>query len=144
MKTQRVLEPRTSRGRQLTIQMSSTAKRLLQYGAEDRQRFQSYFHQPKPKRGRPKKKKKKDRPKKRSRVPKKQCMISLVDSSASETEDDRTIDLVVKDHDELDARLEGVVNKALRDKTKRINWDVEPNFSLRGQLGKQERPLQKG
>ena len=121
--------PRSSRVRHVTIQMSSEAKQL-RYEAADRIRFKAYFVPPKPKRGRPKKKKRKGRPRKRARNDKQQCMIVVISDSGSETEE-AIIDLVGKDAESLDARLEGVVAKALRNKQQRINWDIEPNSSLR-------------
>lgn len=98
----------------------------MQYDSNSIKRFQDYFVPPKPKAGR-RRKKKRGRPKRAATpVQKKQCMINLAD-------EDDTIDLTQtpKDRDQLDARLEGVVNRSKRSPDERINWDVEPYFSIR-------------
>ena len=98
----------------------------LRYGSKSVQRFETYFTPPKKKRGRPKKKKRgaKKKTAKRLRTSEKQIMLGQTD--------DNTVDLTnAKELDDLDARLEGVVAKDRRSTGSRINWDKEPNASLR-------------
>ena len=101
------------------------------YDEEDKIRFKNYFIQPPAKRGRPKKKKKKSgRPPKKVKQPS-QSMIDL-------TTDADEAGLASKDKENLDARLEGMLARAKRDKnkSKRTNWDTPANAELRERIAR--------
>ena len=101
-------------------------KKPLQYDAKSKRKFVKYFVQPKAKRGRPKKKKnRRGRPSKKGSNEPKQAVMGA----------HNFVDLTTKQKDNLDAKLEGIVNRALKKaKMKRINWDVEPHRAYRQRL----------
>ena len=99
-------------------------------------RFEKYFETPPVKRGRgrPKGVKKK----KTSGRPKIICIDCEGPSTPKQTmlsrTPSKTIDLTVKQAEELDARLEGSVEKKKREQTHRINWDDAKHAPLRKRI----------
>jgi hypothetical protein len=105
------------------------------YDAEDKKRFRGYFIKPPVKRGRPTKKKNtRGRPSKKAKQPSQSRMVHDLT-----TDGDGSVDLVPKDKDDLDARLEGMLARAKRDsdsKQKRTNWDTPVNAALRERIAR--------
>lgn len=107
---------------------------LLKYSDADKTRFKSFFIKPKRKPGRPRKRKRKraGRPKKKVKKTSAQLMME-----PGEGEGDEIIDLTPKAAENLDARLEKAVKAsraAIKPAFTRINWDLEPHFSLRKRI----------
>ena len=99
--------------------MASSAKRQLQYDDKSKKQFESYFEKPKAKRGRPKKSKKRKRGRPKN-------VVDLTSTPKQTMMDEEDVDnLVPKDKEELDARLEGTLRSCERSgPVKRVNWDV--------------------
>ena len=105
--------------------MATKPIKPLLYDQGSKKKFKSYFVKPQKKRGRPKKRKR-GRPKKEHHsIEPKQSMMATTPT---------TIDLTLKDEDELDARLEGSLAKHKRERASRVNWDVNPHFKLRRRM----------
>ena len=98
----------------------------LKYGSKSKRKFAKYFVKPKVKRGRPKKKKnRRGRPTKNVSNQPKQAVMGA----------DNFVDLTEKQKDDLNAKMEGIVNNALKkSKGKRINWDIEPHQAYRDRV----------